>query len=122
MKKLFFTLFATFGTIPVAFAQDDNYFGVGSDRLRSGDITMNDVPAGIAWVINTIIAMAGILSIVALIFFAVKMQIASGITGDTTSVDRAKKGMIASGIGFLITISAWFIMGRIVDILINVSK
>ena len=71
----------------------------------------------IASVIQFVIASAGAISVFMLIFFAVKMQLASGITGDSAGVDSAKKGMIAAGVGFLISISAWFIMARVINIL-----
>jgi len=52
-----------------------------------------------------------------LIFFAVKMQISSIQLGDTSGVEKAKKGMFGALIGFLLAISAWFIMARVIDIL-----
>ena len=45
------------------------------------------------------------------------MQLNSGITGDSTGVEKSKKGMIASGVGFVISISAWFVVARIIDLL-----
>lgn len=128
MKRIFYIIIATLFSTITTFAQEaqwpstDDVFGVGEDRLRSWSITIDDIPQMIAWVINTIIAMAWVISIFALIFFAFKMQIASGITGDSSKVDSARKWMIAAIIGFIISISAWFIMWKIVDILIAISK
>lgn len=52
---------------------------------------MDTIPQALAYVINFLIAIAGTISIVMLIYFAVKMQLASGITGDTSGIDKAKK-------------------------------
>ena len=54
---------------------------------------MDDIPKIIAGVIEILLAIAGTVSIVALIYHAVKMQLASGITGDSSGVDKAKAGM-----------------------------
>jgi hypothetical protein len=58
--------------------------GIDNDRLRSGDITMNDIPVMIASIIETLLALAGAICVVALIYHAVRMQLASGITGDSS--------------------------------------
>lgn len=49
------------------------------------------------------------------------MQLASGITGDSSHVDHAKDGIKGSIIGFVLSMSAWFIMTKFVEILSNVS-
>ena len=78
---------------------------------------MNSIPVVLASVIQFIIGIAGTVAIFMLIFFAVKMQISSMQLGDTSGVEKSKKGMISAGIGFLLAISAWFIMARVIDIL-----
>lgn len=83
---------------------------------------MQSIPIFIAGIINVVIAVAGTISIFMLIYFAVKMQLASGITGDASGADSAKKGMIASLVGFLIAVSAWFIMARVIDFLSAASS
>lgn len=52
---------------------------------------MDTIPDMIAGLANTIIMLAGTISSFMLIYFAVKMQLASGITGDASGVDSAKK-------------------------------
>ena len=52
---------------------------------------MNTIPAVIVSVINVLLGVAGTISIVALIYYAVQMQINSGITGDSSGVENAKK-------------------------------
>lgn len=83
---------------------------------------MDTIPLVLSTIINTIIYLSGTISAFMLIYFAVKMQLASGITGDSSGVDSAKKGMIAAGVGFAISISAWFLMARIMEILVNVTQ
>jgi hypothetical protein len=52
---------------------------------------MYTIPLAIAGIIETLLAVAGTIAIVALIYHAVQMQINSGITGDSSGVDKAKK-------------------------------
>lgn len=101
---------------------DTTILGVAEDRLRAGDVDMETIPQALAYVINFIIALAGTISIVMLIYFALRMQLASGISGDTSGIDKAKKGMIAAMIGFIISISAWFIMARVIDLLTSATQ
>ena len=52
--------------------------------LRTGNFTMDDIPMIIAGVIEILLGIAGTISIVALIYHAVRMQLSSGITGDSS--------------------------------------
>lgn len=120
MKKIFFALFAYCITFQNAFAQvplEENILWIDDDKLKAGNVDIDTIPQVLANVINLIIGFAGTISVFMLIFFAVKMQLNSGITGDSSGVDRARKWMIASGIGFVLSVSAWFIMDRVIDIL-----
>jgi hypothetical protein len=45
------------------------------------------------------------------------MQLASGITGDSSWVDKAKRGMKGALLGFILAMSAWFLMSRLVALL-----
>jgi hypothetical protein len=78
---------------------------------------MNTIPLIIVSVIETLLAVAGTVAIFSLIYHAVQMQINSGITGDSSGVDKAKKGMIGALIGFVIAISAWFLVTQAVALL-----
>ena len=82
---------------------------------------MNTIPQVIVSVIQTLLAIAGTVAIFSLIYHAVQMQINSGITGDSSGVDKAKKGMTGALIGFVIAIAAWFLVTRAVDLLSAVS-
>lgn len=52
--------------------------------LRTGNVTMEDIPMMIASAIEYLLVIAGAVCVVALIYHAVRMQFASGITGDST--------------------------------------
>ncbi|PID83798.1 hypothetical protein CSB09_04245 [Candidatus Gracilibacteria bacterium] len=136
MKTIFryiltwFILLATFAYQKVfaiepdedAISDTENIIGISNSRLKRGDVSFEDIPIVIATLIQVGIGIAGTVSIVMLIYFAVQMQLKSGITGDTTGVDKAKKGMFGSVIGFVLAISAWFIMARVIDLLGAVSS
>lgn len=118
MQK-FFYIFISFFAIFAAektFAQT-SIVGISNDRMRRGDISINDIPNIIAFLVEVIIGLAGTISIVLLIYYAIQMQINSGITGDSSGTDKAKKGMIAAGVGFLISVTAWFSVTWVFNIL-----
>lgn len=52
---------------------------------------MDTIPLIIRNVINFLLGIAGTVAIASLIYHAVQMQINSGITGDSSGVDKAKK-------------------------------
>ena len=96
---------------------DNNILGISESRLRNGDITMKDIPVMIASAVEYLMALAGSIAVVALIYHAVRMQLASGITGDSSWVDKAKRGMKGALLGFILAMSAWFLMSRLVVLL-----
>jgi len=89
--------------------------------LREGNVDMNTIPQAIVGVIEWLLAVAGTLSVCALIYHAVQMQLNSGITWDSSGVDKAKKWMIGALIGFTIALLSWFLVTRLADILANTS-
>ena len=113
-------VFATGTTAPVL-GTTDNILGVENEDLRAGNVSMDTIPQVIVYVIEFLIGIAGTVAIVALIYNAVQMQLHSGIMGDTSGVDKAKKWMIGSLIGFLVAILAWFLVTRFVEVLSNIS-
>jgi hypothetical protein len=52
---------------------------------------MNTIPTVILSIIKTLLGIAGTVAIFSLIYHAVQMQLNSGITGDSSGVDKAKK-------------------------------
>lgn len=51
---------------------------------------MNTIPLVLINVMNVMLGIAGTVSVVALIYYAVQMQINSGITGESSGVDKTK--------------------------------
>ncbi len=131
MKITFFSLFlflcAVFPTFSLQYgyatwadgATESGIYGdtKSSDDLRNGNITMEDIPKIIAGFIEILLGIAGTVSIVALIYHALQMQLASGITGDSTGVDKAKAGMKWALLGFALSLSAWFLITKFVELL-----
>ena len=99
----------------------DNILWVSKEDLRSGNVDMNTIPQVIVSVIQTLLGIAGTVAIFSLIYHAVQMQLNSGITGDSSGVDKAKKWMQWALIWFVIAIAAWFLVTRAVDLLSAVS-
>jgi len=90
MKTYFFRLIALSATfsqvLPSVYAEDTkgNILGIHFKKLREGDVDMNTIPVAIAGVIEWLLAIAGTVSVVALIYHSVQMQLNSGITGDSS--------------------------------------
>ncbi len=109
------------GTNSVASTNTDtstnNILGLQNNDLRNGNVDMNTIPYVIVSIISTLLGIAGTVAIFSLIYHAVQMQINSGITGDSSWVDKAKKWMIGALIGFVIAISAWFLVTNAVALL-----
>lgn len=86
IKNTFLACVASFLTFQQTFADDPNagIYGVGNgitkDDLRTGNLSMDSIPMLIASSIEYLLAIAGTISVVALIYHAVRMQLASGIT------------------------------------------
>lgn len=99
----------------------DNILWVNDADLRSGNVNQDTIPYVVISLIEILLAVAGTIAIFSLIYHAVKMQLNSGITGDASGVDKAKKGMIASLVGFIIAILAWFLVTRAVDLLMAIT-
>ena len=98
-----------------------NILGVEDQKLKDGNVDMNTIPLVIVSVISTLLAVAGTVAVFSLIYHAVQMQINSGITWDSSGVDKAKKWMIGALIGFVIAIAAWFLVTRAVELLTNIT-
>lgn len=120
MKKFISLLFWVYVITMTRITYADNILWELNQNLRDGRVDMDTIPNVIVSIINTLLAIAGTVAIFGLIYNAVQMQLKSGITGDSSGVDAAKKGMIASLIGFVIAILAWFLVTRAVDIMSSI--
>ena len=110
----------TYGSNPIQ-PNTNNILWVSKEDLRSGNVNMSTIPLVIVSIISTLLAVAGTIAIFSLIYHAVQMQINSGITGDSSGVDKAKKWMVWALIWFVIAISAWFLVTRAAELLWAVS-
>lgn len=99
----------------------NNILWIPNNQLRTGNVDMDTIPTAIVSIINILLWVAGTVAVVSLIYYAVQMQINSGITGDSSWVDKAKKWMYWSVIGFVVAILAWFIVIRFIEILSGLS-
>lgn len=84
-------------------------------KLRSGDVSFKDVPVMIVYATEFFLAIAGTVSIVAIIYGAIKMQIHSDAFGGHNN-EEWKKTVIAGITGFAISISAWFLIKKFVEV------
>lgn len=96
-------------------------YGISYDQARSWSFSYTDIPNMIVNIIKNLLALTGGICVVALIYHALRMQLASGVTGDSSQIDHAKDGIRGSIIGFILSMSAWFLMTKFVEILSNVS-
>ena len=125
-SKILLMVIIAFSTVSLfsldTYAAGDGASGVygdvkSQDDLRTGNFTMDDIPNIIASVIEILLGIAGTISIVALIYHAVRMQLSSGITGDSSGVDKAKAGIKWALLGFALSLSAWFLITKFVELL-----
>lgn len=118
MQKIFYSIFSV---VMIFLAEkvsaQESIVGISNDDMRKGNISIDSIPIMIAYLIEVIIGLAGTISVVLLIYYAVQMQINSGITGDSGDASKSKKGMIAAGVGFLISVTAWFSVTWLFNIL-----
>jgi hypothetical protein len=135
----FILISSIFSVLPVSFAESiassstqsitqgpdtgntDNLLWFDWDKIRNWDFTIDDIPNTIVNIIEFLLGIAGTLSVVALIYHALQMQIHSGITGDSSGVDKAKAWMKWAILGFVVSMLAWFIIARVVDIFTSLS-
>ena len=121
MKYFIFPLLILISMLSIVHADEANILWKSNTDLRTWNITMEDIPFMIASAIEYLLAIAGTICVVALIYHAVRMQFASGITGDSSWVDKAKKWIYGSVLGFVLSMSAWFIMTKLVALLASTT-
>ncbi len=102
-------------------SSEGNILWIDDQDLRTGNVDMDTIPRAIVSIINILLWVAGTISVVALIYYAIQMQINSGITWDSSWVDNAKKWMRWAILGFVLAILAWFIIIRFIEILSGLS-
>ncbi len=101
-------------------AQTSGVLGSSEGKVRTGDFSYTDIPQIIVSATEWFLALSGTVSIMVLIYGALRMQIGSGMFGKE---DSAKgKGIMTAGItGFILSASAWVIVRTIVTLLTETS-
>lgn len=94
-----------FGLSQIMFAAD-TYLGVSDDKLRSGNITFDDVPRMIVSLTGFVLALTGTISLIMIIYGALRMVLGSY----EQSVKDGKNTIMYALIGLAISASAWFII------------
>lgn len=94
-----------FSLSQVMFAAD-TYLGVSSEKLRSGNITFDDVPKMIVSLTGFVLALTGTISLIMIIYGALRMVLGSY----EQSVKDGKNTIMYALIGLAISASAWFII------------
>lgn len=82
--------FCIFGSVENIFAVD-NILGVPDQDLMAWNVNQDTLPYVVVTLIEILLEFAGTIAIFSLIYHAVKMQLSSGITGDASWVDKAKR-------------------------------
>ncbi|MFO0763957.1 MAG: hypothetical protein U0518_03835 [Candidatus Gracilibacteria bacterium] len=93
-------------SLSVAQAADTTYLGISKEDLRSGNITTDDIPKVIVSLINIVLALAGTISLIMIIYGAFQMVMGSY----EQNVKGGKQTITYALIGLVISASSWFII------------
>lgn len=91
-------------------ASGANWTGVDNDKLRNGDVGFETIPTIIMSLTNFILGLSGTISMVMIIYGAVQMSF-----GSYSSGEKGKKIISGGIIGFVISVSGWFIIRLVID-------
>ncbi len=86
-------------------------------KLREWNVWLDDIPKIIVNLIEFLLGIAGAISVVVIIYGALQMQLNSGIMGK--SDDKWRKIIMGGIVGFILSISSWFIITKFVEIISN---
>ncbi len=85
------------------------------DKLKAWDVGLDDIPKIIVNLVEFLLGIAGAISVVVIIYWALQMQLNSGIMGK--SDDKWRKIIMGGIVGFILSISSWFIITKFVEII-----
>lgn len=95
------------GLLSLSIAQAaDTYLGISKENLRSGNITTDDIPRVIVSLINIVLALAGTISLIMIIYGAFQMVMGSY----EQNVKQGKQTITYALVGLVISASSWFII------------
>jgi hypothetical protein len=96
---------------PTLWAADENWLGIKNDKLRSGDVGFDSIPTLIISVTNFLMGLVGTISMLVIIYGAIRMGM-----GSLSSDKETGKKIIGGGIiGFVIAVSGWFLINLVID-------
>ncbi len=113
MKKIFFLLIAFSSFISTSFAASNGYLCIDYENLRKWNVAFDSIPKAINCGTSFILSFAWTIAMVMIIVWALKLSLWSWIAW---SADKTKaKNTITFGIlGFVVALSAWFIINLII--------
>lgn len=92
-------------------ASGNNWLGVDNSDLRNGNIGFESIPGMILSVTNFLLGFVGTISMIMIIYGAVR--IGYGAVADDK--EAGKKIVTAWIVGFVISVSGWFIINFVID-------
>lgn len=90
----------------MSFAADDNILGIDNDRLRNGDVWLDDIPNAIRSLIDFFMGIAGTIAVIFIIIGAYKILFWS-LQQDKT---KGRDTIIMALSGFALAALAWMII------------
>jgi hypothetical protein len=111
MKRTLYSLIAIANLGASRAFAAENWIGISNDKLRNGNVGFNDIPAIIINVTNYILGLAGTVTVVMIIYGAVRM----GLGSLSNDKETGKKIISAGIVGFVLAVSGWFIIRLVIE-------
>lgn len=106
-KILFFILSYIFGISQIFAA--DNYLGIDNEDLRNWNVGIDDIPKTITSVTSAIIMVSATISMIMIIVGAFRLAMPT-----SDNKQKWKDAIMYGIIGFIVTLSAWFIVNTLI--------
>ena len=108
MRKILFFVLSYIFAVSHIFAAD-NYLGIDDDKLKNWDVWINDTPKTITSVTSFIIGMGATLSMIMIIVGAFRLALPT-----SDNKQKWKDAIMYGIIGFIVTLSSWFIVNTLI--------
>ncbi len=93
------------------FAADDNILGISNEKLRKGDVHIDDIPVAISSLINFFMGIAGTIAVIMIVIGAYKILFGS-MQNDRS---KWKQTIIMALVWFALAALAWVIIKTIIS-------
>lgn len=110
MKKILPICISYLSLTAISFAADDNILWIDNNRLRNGDVGLDDIPEAITSLIDFFMSIAGTISVIFIIIGAYKILFWS-LQQDKT---KGRDTIIMALSGFALAALAWLIIKVII--------